>query len=440
MKGRRKKAVAISNDKGKGDGVMMKSIFGKIRIFTYVLLIVVVTTVLALPVYAKPKGYVKRVSLSRSTIQMTEMDSVKVKATVKASRASANRKITVKSSVPSVATAKIVSKRDFGKRFVYTIKVTGKTPGRTSLKIQTKGKGKNGKKIRKTIAVTVKKIGQSDDSEEEGEKPKPSYSASDMPAYSGEAVVTVNNGIPYFTDAEKKNSKVFENYSDLDSLGRCGTAYALICKDLMPTEERGPIGHIKPTGFVQAKYEGVVDSNPPYLYNRCHLIGFQLAGENDNEKNLITGTRYFNATSMLSYENKVAEYVRKTGNHVLYRITPLFKDNELVCRAVLMEAWSQEDNGAGVCFNVLVYNIQPGVIINYLTGESQLSGQPANTEDTQQAGSIEQKYVLNTNTKKFHYPSCSSVSQMSERNKQEVTATRESIIADGYSPCGNCKP
>lgn len=428
----------------------MKSLFGKIRIFSYVVLLTVAMTIMqGSPVYAK--GYVKKISLSKSAVQVSKGDSVKIKATLRTSSSQSNKKISVKSLKPSIASAKIVAKRDSGKKCVYTIRITGKKQGRTYLKIQSKGKGKNGKKITKKIAVTVKK--KADDSDD-GKIPRPPYNASDMPAYSGKAVITVNNDVPYFSDAEKKNSKVFERYSDLDSLGRCGVAYALICKELMPTEERGAIGQIKPTGFVQAKYEGIVDSNPPYLYNRCHLIGFQLAGENDNEKNLITGTRYFNATLMLPYENKVAEYVKKTGNHVLYRVTPLFKDQELVSRAILMEAYSQEDNGRGVCFNVLVYNIQPGVAIDYLTGNSALSGekpadtkvQPAGNEtqqtenETQPANSGMQTYILNTNTKKFHYPTCSSVSQMSEKNKQEVTKARESIIADGYSPCGNCKP
>ena len=182
----------------------------------------------------------------------------------------------------------------------------------------------------------------------------------------------LNNNIPQFTEEEKKNTKSFEIYSELDKLGRCGMAYANICKDIMPTEERGEIGHIKPTGWHTVKYPGIVDGN--YLYNRCHLIAFCLAGENDNEKNLITGTRYFNVNGMLPFETQVAEYIDKNPeNHVLYKVTPVFKDDELVARNVIIEAWSVEDNGAGICFHVEIPNIQPGIAINYATGESRES-------------------------------------------------------------------
>lgn len=192
-----------------------------------------------------------------------------------------------------------------------------------------------------------------------------------IPEFSGEPWAEVNDGKPLFDTAEI-TTEVFENYSKLDSLGRCQVAYANICPELMPTEERGEIGNIKPTGWQQAKYEGVVDSKPPYLYNRCHLIAFCLAGENDNEKNLITGTRYMNVNGMLSWEEKVARYVDKTGNHVLYRVTPDFRDKELVARGVLIEAYSVEDHGEGICFCVYCYNVQPGVVIDYSTGESKL--------------------------------------------------------------------
>lgn len=192
-----------------------------------------------------------------------------------------------------------------------------------------------------------------------------------IPEFSGSPWVEVNDGKTLFESTEI-TTEVFENYSKLDSLGRCQVAYANICPELMPTEERGEIGNIKPTGWQQAKYEGVVESKPPYLYNRCHLIAFCLAGENDNEKNLITGTRYMNVNGMLSWEEKVARYVDKTGNHVLYRVTPDFRDKELVARGVLIEAYSVEDQGEGICFCVYCYNVQPGVVIDYSTGESRL--------------------------------------------------------------------
>lgn len=161
----------------------------------------------------------------------------------------------------------------------------------------------------------------------------------------------------------------FEEYSDLDSLGRCGQAYALIGTETMPDEDRGSIGQIKPSGWHTVRYDDLIDGK--YLYNRCHLIGFQLAGENANEKNLITGTRYMNVDGMLPFENQVADYVETTGNHVLYRVTPVFEGDELVARGVQMEALSVEDDGQGVAFNVFVYNVQPGVDIDYQTGESQ---------------------------------------------------------------------
>lgn len=195
-------------------------------------------------------------------------------------------------------------------------------------------------------------------------------SLSDIPAYSGKAYVEVNGNVPYFNDSELITTS-FENYSSLDSLGRCSIAYANICKEIMPTEERGSIGSVKPTGWQTVKYD-IVDGK--YLYNRCHLIGFQLAGENANTKNLITGTRYMNVDGMLPFENMVADYVKETNNHVLYRVTPVYDGNNLVASGVLMEAKSVEDNGDGILFNVYCYNNQPGVSINYADGSSQLDG------------------------------------------------------------------
>ena len=189
-----------------------------------------------------------------------------------------------------------------------------------------------------------------------------------IPAYEGYAFVEINNNQPFFTDADKQRTDAFENYSELDSLGRCGVAYANICKELQPTEPRGKIGMVKPSGWHTVKYNDIIDGN--YLYNRCHLIGFQLAGENANPKNLITGTRYLNVVGMLPFENAVDDYVDTTGNHVLYRVTPMFSGDELVARGVLMEAYSVEDQGAGIQFCYYVYNIQPGIGIDYQTGDS----------------------------------------------------------------------
>lgn len=192
----------------------------------------------------------------------------------------------------------------------------------------------------------------------------------DHAAYNEEPYVELNDNVPNFTTREKNNTKAFENYHRLDVLGRCGTAYANICKELMPTEKRGAIGMVKPSGWNTVKYD-VVDGK--YLYNRCHLIGFQLAGENANKKNLITGTRYLNVDGMLPFEDEVADYVKDTDHHVLYRVTPVFKGDNLVAEGVEMEAYSVEDKGKGICFHVFVYNVQPGVTIDYATGESRLS-------------------------------------------------------------------
>jgi len=192
----------------------------------------------------------------------------------------------------------------------------------------------------------------------------------EIPDYAGNPYVEINGSTPYFTEEERTSTETFERYSDLDILGRCGVAYANICPELMPTEERGEIGQIKPTGWKQHKYEGIVDSNPPYLYNRCHLIAFCLAGENANEKNLITGTNYMNVEGMLPFEEKTAAYVDQTGNHVLYRVTPLFEGNNLLASGVLMEAYSVEDQGEGICFCVYCYNVQPGIELDYATGNN----------------------------------------------------------------------
>ena len=277
---------------------------------------------------------------------------------------------------------------------------------------------------------------------------KPSVSLADIPAYTASAYTVINNNKPYYKQSDY-TTRSFEQYNDLDSLGRCTLVYASIGRDLMPTEERGSIGSVKPSGWQTVKYDCV---NGKYLYNRAHLIGWQLTGENANTKNLITGTRYLNIEGMLPFENMIADYVKETGNHVLYRVTPMFEGNDLVARGVLMEGYSVEDNGEGIEFCVFAYNVQPNIRINYADGSSELEagGQitdavtdavtEAKTEAETQATKPGTQYTLNTSSKKFHYPSCYSAKKISEKNKGSYTGSRDELIADGYSPCGNCDP
>lgn len=295
-----------------------------------------------------------------------------------------------------------------------------------------------------------------------------------IPAYDGKAYVAVNNNEPFFMDSDM-TTIAFENYSDLDSLGRCGVAYANICKDIMPTEERGKIGMIKPSGWHTVKYDVIKDR---YLYNRCHLVGYQLAGENANPKNLITGTRYLNVEGMLPFENLVADYVNNTGNHVLYRVTPMFSGSNLVANGVLIEAKSVEDNGGGILFNVYCYNVQPGVGINYENGDSWLDGttpqeQSAQTGAAQNGGSqsstgseagesgssgsitgsaasgsdtspAENSVSDSSNSKtmvhitatgkKYHRAGCRTL------KKSDTEVTLDEAKSMGLSPCGICNP
>lgn len=281
----------------------------------------------------------------------------------------------------------------------------------------------------------------------------------DLPAYDGNPYLYVNDGEPTFTAEDQAASAGTEHYGDLDDLGRCTGAFAVVGTETMPTEERGSIGSVKPTGWQIAKYDFV---DGKYLYNRCHLLGFQLTGENANTSNLITGTRYLNIDGMLPFENAVADYVHATGNHVLMRVMPVFEGSELVARGVHMMAESVEDDGDGVSFNVFCYNVQPGVVIDYATGDNmladdatplpQVSGAASEQSPTAESGKASEKgtgasdsknvaeYVLNTNSKKFHVPTCSSVDQMSAKNRQDVEDTRENIVANGYDPCKRCNP
>ena len=257
-----------------------------------------------------------------------------------------------------------------------------------------------------------------------------SASLEDLPAYSGSPYVAIDDNLPSFSQ-EDLSTESFESYAPLDWLGRCGTAFANISVDLMPTEERESISDVTPTGWVNREYDG------QYLYNRCHLIGFQLTGENANEENLITGTRYMNVEGMLPFENLVADYVRESAHHVLYRVTPVFSGSELVARGVQMEALSVEDEGEGICFNVYVYNVQPGVTIDYATGENWAQDE---TAASSQGDGADMTYILNTHSHKFHYPDCAGVATMSEKNRESYAGSREELIAQGYEPCGQCKP
>lgn len=261
-----------------------------------------------------------------------------------------------------------------------------------------------------------------------------------IPAYDGKAYVAVNNNEPFFTDSDMTTT-AFENYSDLDSLGRCGVAYANICKDIMPTEERGKIGMIKPSGWHTVKYDVIKDR---YLYNRCHLIGYQLAGENANPKNLITGTRYLNVEGMLPFENLVADYVNNTGNHVLYRVTPMFSGSNLVANGVLIEAKSVEDNGGGILFNVYCYNVQPGVGINYENGDSWLDGTTGSASSGSYSSAAENSAADSSNSetmvhitatgKKYHRAGCRTL------KKSDTEVTLDEAKSMGLSPCGICNP
>ena len=287
------------------------------------------------------------------------------------------------------------------------------------------------------------------------------FSLREIPAYSGTPYTEVNGNQPYFTE-EELTTQSFETYSELDSLGRCGMAYANVGQDLMPTEPRGEIGAVKPTGWHLVKYDNV---DGKYLYNRCHLIAYMLAAENANPQNLITGTRYLNVQGMLPFETKVCDYVKNTGNHVLYRVTPIFDGDNLLADGVLMEAYSVEDAGEGISFCVFAYNVQPGIGIDYATGDNWAEGSgtyqstvasvaeetPVPQPETDTAVQITPEssapqesqgitYVLNTNTKKFHYPTCSSVDDMKEKNKQTYTGSREEVINMGYVPCKRCNP
>lgn len=250
-------------------------------------------------------------------------------------------------------------------------------------------------------------------------------SVSETPEYGGEPYAVINGNQPDFQE-EDLTEESFETYSELDDLGRCGPAYANIGTDLMPTEERGRIGQIKPSGWQTVKYD-IVDGK--YLYNRCHLIGYQLTAENANEKNLITGTRYMNVEGMLPFEDMTADYVKETGNHVLYRVTPVFEGDDLLAKGVQMEAYSVEDEGAGVCFNVFVYNVQPGIGIDYADGENWLEGMETETEKTKDA-QIEIRG--NKKSKIYHCPGQAAYDEMKDSKNLVIFHSEQEAEDAGY--------
>ena len=255
-----------------------------------------------------------------------------------------------------------------------------------------------------------------------------------LPVYEGSPYVIVNNNQPDFLEKDL-TTESFEYYGQLDYLGRCTACFASIGKDLMPTEKRGNISSVKPTGWHSTNYSNVDGGS---LYNRCHLIGYQLTAENANKRNLITGTRYMNTQGMLPFEDEAANYIRETGNHVLYRVTPVFVGNELVARGVQMEAMSVEDKGEGVCYNVYCFNVQPNIEIDYLTGDSALVS--ALTESTSSNAADRGTFILNTKSKKFHNTDCLAVENISDDNKEKYTGSRQKLMEEGYSPCGQCNP
>ena len=276
-----------------------------------------------------------------------------------------------------------------------------------------------------------------------------------IPAYAGDAYIAINGNIPFFTESDL-TTKPFEIYSELDELGRCGPAFANLCQELMPTEERSYIGMLKPSGWKTVRYDDLIVDK--YLYNRCHLVAYSLAGENANEKNLITGTRYLNISGMADFEKLVSAYISITGNHVLYRVTPMFEGDDLVAGGVLMEGYSVEDGGGGICFCIYAYNVQPGITIDYATGESwrtetMRTAEPM-AESGEETGAVletgtlpeksettnfmaEQQYIGNAKSGAFHSVLCPNLP--SEKNRVYFDS-REEAIAEGFHPCGNCNP
>ena len=261
------------------------------------------------------------------------------------------------------------------------------------------------------------------------------FDQEDIPAYENLPYSEINGNVPFFDESDLTTSS-YETYLPFDDLGRCQAASACLGPETLSTEKRGAIGRIKPSGWHTVKYPDQIEDL--YLYNRCHLIAYELSAENDNEYNLVTGTRYMNVSGMLPFENKTTDYIKTTGNHVLYRSTPVFKDNELVCRGVLIEALSVEDHGDGIRFCIFCHNVQPGIEIDYATGDSHATENTASVTDSKP--NVSDLYVINKRSGVFHHPDCDSVNNMAKRNKETTGKTREQLLSEGYRPCQNCNP
>lgn len=264
---------------------------------------------------------------------------------------------------------------------------------------------------------------ESDDALETSEPS--SFSLNSIPEYSGQPYVVLNDNQPGFTEEDYRTDS-FEWYGDLDSLGRCTLTFANVGTDLMPEEKRGSISHVKPTGWHTTSYDNVDGKS---LYNRCHLIGWQLTGENANKKNLITGTRYLNVEGMLPFENMIADYVKETNNHVLYRVTPVFSGDNLVADGVEMEAWSVEDEGEGICFHVFAYNVQPGIEIDYATGESWITEEAPKEKNPETTAA---EIRGNASSKIYHCPGQDGYEKMAESKSLVIFYSEEEAVRAGY--------
>ena len=288
--------------------------------------------------------------------------------------------------------------------------------------------------------------------------PRPAITLAQIPEYDGAATVTINDGVPFLLEEPYDLDEVRILLTPLDDLGRCGACMMMAGPETLPTAKRKSISSIKPSGWVQNRYPELISDSEGALYRRSHMLMFAFSGLNATEENLVTGTHTMNTVGMSKDENAVLDYIRNTGHHVIYRCTPFFEGDELLARGVLVEAFSLEDDVISIC--TFCYNVEPGIEIDYATGENHLteamersieeakaeegsgSEEAADEEITRNGenSSIEHNYICNTNTKKFHYPDCKSVGQMKEKNKLERSCTREELINEGYSPCGNCNP
>ena len=263
---------------------------------------------------------------------------------------------------------------------------------------------------------------------------QPDLDLEQVQPYSGSPYVEINGNKPDF-DEKDLTSKPYQSYSELDALGRTRTVEAVLDKSMFPTEKRPSMQAIRPSGWHTERYDHLIEDK--YLYNRCHLIAYQLGGANEDIRNLITGTRYLNVEGMLPFENEVADYLQYTDHHVIYRVTPIYQGDNLVASGVQMEAMSVEDKGKTLAFNVYCYNVQPGIIIDYSDGESH---EESNRSLPQEQVPDQYAYILNTNTKVFHLPNCDSVKDMADHNKEYFDGTKEEAIEKGYTPCHRCNP